>query len=131
MIKKECIDCIHMCSCCCNQGSCSTCRPYGFNFSPNRYKMCKIYGGRVTGDFLFNVGEKVVVTNLQLTSYDGCSAVSEMLCMSGKEAIITKRYFNISGRVRYNIEGSKWTWSEPMFIPKESNNRFDWLDKII
>lgn len=80
---------------------------------------------------MFNVGEKVVVANLQLISYDGCATVSDMLCMSGKEAIITKRYLNIHGRVRYNIEGSEWTWSEPMFIPKESNNRFDWLDEII
>lgn len=130
MIKKECMDCIHMCSCC-KQSSCSTCRPYGFNFSPHGRKMCKIYGGRITGDFMFNIGEKVVVTNLQLTSYDGCEAVSDMLCMSGKEAIITRRFFNIYGRVRYEIEGSEWTWSEPMFIPKDSNNRFDWIDKVL
>ena len=130
MIKKECIDCIHMCSCC-KQSSCSTCRPYGFNFSPNKSKRCKIYGCRIVDNFMFNVGEKVVVANLQLISYDGCATVSDMLCMSGKEAIITKRYLNIHGRVRYNIEGSEWTWSEPMFIPKESNNRFDWLDEII
>ena len=80
---------------------------------------------------MFNVGEKVVVTNLQLASYDDCSAVVDMLSMSGKEATITKRYFNVLGRVRYKIEGSNWTWSEPMFITKESNNRFDWLDEII
>ena len=80
---------------------------------------------------MFDVGEKVIVTNLQLASYDGCSAVSDMLNMSGKEAIITKRYLNIHGRVRYNIEGSEWTWSEPMFAPKESSGEFDWLDEII
>ena len=130
MIKRECIGCIYMCSCC-KQSLCSTCRPYGFNFSPDRRKKCKVYGGRTADDFMFDVGERVVVTNLQLTSYDGCCTVSDMLYMSGKEAIITKRYLNIYGKVRYNIEGSEWSWSEPMFVPKEFSSEFDWLDEII
>ena len=130
MTKKECIGCIHMCSCC-NHKSCDTCRPCGLNFRPSGHRaICKIDGGGITDDFMFNVGEKVVVTNLQLISYDGCCVVSDMLCMSGKETIITKRYFNTSGRARYNIKDSEWTWSEPMFVPKESSNEFDWLDEI-
>ena len=120
-----------MCSCC-NHKSCNTCRPCGLNFRPRGYRTkCKIDGGEITGDFMFKLGERVVVANLKPISYDGCNAVIEMLNMSGKEAIITKRYLNISGRVRYNIEGPKWTWSEPMFVPKESGSEFDWLDEII
>lgn len=80
---------------------------------------------------MFDVGEKVIISNLKLTQYDGCSAVTDMVAMSGKEATIVKRWVNIHGRVRYYIEGSDWTWSEPMFIPKELNNEFDWLDEII
>ena len=130
MVNKECISCIHICHCC-TQSSCDTCRPYGLNFRPDDRKKCKVHGDRITNGFMFDVGEKVVIVNLKLISYDGCCAVPEMLNMSGKEAIITKRYLSFSGKVRYHIKGSHWTWSEPMFVPKKSDNRFDWLDEII
>ena len=131
MIKKECIGCIYMCSCC-KQSLCSTCRPYGLNFSPDRRKTCKVFGGKPANEFMFDVGEKVIIANLELKGYDGCGTAEEMIEMSGKEVTIKKRWINMSGRIRYYIEEDEgFAWSEPMFIPKYSDNRFDWIDKVL
>ena len=82
---------------------------------------------------MFDIGEKVtIISDLKQGSYDNCATTLEMIEMSGKKVTIKERLFNIAGRPRYYIkEDSSFVWSEPMFIPKESNNRYDWLDEII
>lgn len=119
--KDKCKECLYICDCCKKRGlhSCSTCKPFGRNFDISSGCTCKLTGDTIKLIHKYKVGDKVrVIHELDSNNiYDNCSVTDDMVRFRGKDVTISKTYYSIAGKVRYQIteDNRCWAWSEEMF----------------